>query len=384
MVDLDNMSKANYNPNASTLQSQFNYYVESDQNRWLIRGRNLSGKVFFRHLCWDCFFKHLPEIENISKRALKSTWYRDIKNGIMRPPVTCTSPSKYFKLLFDITDEELAAEHSKFDTASLESFIRRHGPINGPIEYEKYKKRQAYTCSKEYMMNERGMTEDQWNEYNASRAVTKENLILKHGEDIGLKMWKEYCDRQAYAGCKLEYFIEKYGDDVGRKEYERVNKMKVISHDNFIRKYGKEEGEKRWKHWSENALRMYSEISCKLFSEIDRKDQFSKKNSRYGTKPGGEASVEVEVNGKRKVYHPDYILGNKIIEFYGDYFHANPMKYDDNFVILDRTAKEIREHNHKRVAALETAGYKVKIVWEHEYRHNVKSVVNECLEFLHQ
>lgn len=76
-------------------------------------------------------------------------------------------------MLFDITDEELEKERKKFDTASLESFIRRHGETEGPKKYEEYKKRQAYTCSKEYMMNEKGMTEKEWNDFNASRACTR-------------------------------------------------------------------------------------------------------------------------------------------------------------------------------------------------------------------
>ena len=55
-------------------------------------------------------------------------------------------------------------------------------------------------------MNEKGMTENEWNDFNAGRAVTRENLVKKHGEEVGEKMWKEYCEKQAYSGCKLQYF----------------------------------------------------------------------------------------------------------------------------------------------------------------------------------
>ena len=167
MIDEEDLKDVRYNPTRKDQRARLcytydcdRYYVESEQNRWLTRGRELSGKMYFRHLCWDCFFKHLSEVEDINKRARKSSWYKDVSNGILRPPASWTSPSKYFKLLFDITDEDLENEHSKFDTASLQSFIRRHGPVDGPIKYEEYKKRQAYTCSKEYMMNEKGMTEE--------------------------------------------------------------------------------------------------------------------------------------------------------------------------------------------------------------------------------
>ena len=222
MLDAENAEIVDYNPNRSERfifvdksLPGFRPYVESDSNIWLVKGRNLSGKVFFRHLCWDCLFKHLGEVEDIPRRARKSSWYRDLNNGIYRPPKACQSPSKYFKLIFDITDEELEREHKKFDTASRESFIRRYGVEDGSQKYEAYKRRQAYTCSREYMMGEKGMTEKEWNEFNANRASTKKNFIKRYGQELGIKKWYEYCKMESYAGCKIEYFIEKYGYDKG-------------------------------------------------------------------------------------------------------------------------------------------------------------------------
>lgn len=233
MLDLDDIVDVGYNK--MTKQDQFRLYklrkrkqyIESETNRWLVRGRTLSGKTFFRHICWECFFKQLPELEDIPRRARKSSWYKDILNGNIRPPATCSSPSKYFKLLFDITDEELEHEHKKFDTASLESFKRRFGEKLGIEKYNQYCKRQAYTCSKEYMINERGMTEDEWNKFNASRACTKENFIARYGEELGSEKWKKYCDLEAYVGCQEDYFIEKYGKEEGTLRYLEVNRQKA-------------------------------------------------------------------------------------------------------------------------------------------------------------
>lgn len=382
MLDLENLKDASYLPTAKKLQQKFRGYVESEQNRWLVKGRYLSGKVYFRHICWDCFFKHLPEIENISKRALKSSWYKDVKNGIYRPPAPWTSPSKYFKLLFDITDEELSVEHKKFDTASLESFIRRHGETEGRMRFDKYKERQAYTCSKEYMMNEHGMSEDEWNIFNASRAVTLENLVTKHGKEVGEKMWKDYCDRQAYAGCKLEYFIEKYGYEQGREEYRRINRMKEQNIENFIRKYGEELGSKKWRELLKNREKLYSKISQRLFTQIDDRDYNSRMKSIYAPKSGKEFSVETTVDGIKRIFHLDYVLGNKAIEFYGDYFHANPREYVKSDPIFDVTAEKIWERDKKRIQAIKDVGYDVKIVWEYDYNHNKDAVLNECLAFI--
>ena len=218
LIDIDELRLVRFSKNPKRFNDKFfnvktgQHYAEGDWSRWCIRGRELSGKVFFRHTCWDCFFRRLPEIEDIPRRARKGKWYKRVLNGERPVPISSTSPSEYFKLLFDITDEELRKERSKFDTASIESFIRRHGESEGRAKYEEYKKRQAYTCSKEYMMAEKGMTEKEWTAYNKSRASTQKNFIARYGKELGTEKWKQYCEYEAYAGCKLEYFIDVYGE----------------------------------------------------------------------------------------------------------------------------------------------------------------------------
>lgn len=69
--------------------------------------------------------------------------------------------------------------------------------------------KQAYSNSLEYKQIKHGWTKEQFDTYNKSRATTKKSLIEKYGEQEGTQKWKEYCNKQSYAGCKLEYFIEK-------------------------------------------------------------------------------------------------------------------------------------------------------------------------------
>lgn len=361
-------------------------YVESEHNRWLVTGRTLSGKTYFRHLCWDCFFKHIGEIEDIPKRARKSSWYKDINQGIYRPPAKCSSPSKYFKILFDITDEELEQEHKKFDTASLESFIRRHGEEQGRIKYEVYRNRQAYTCSKEYMMNEKGMTEQEWNEYNANRACTKSNFIKRYGNELGLKKWNDYCELESYAGCKLEYFIEKFGEH-GRDIYLEVNRKKVQTLENYIRIYGVIEGKTKFEEY---CNKQYSNVSKTMFDIIQTRLGDFAIGSKYGD---NEIPINLyfEDNTCRLCY-PDYLLHTKIIEFNGDYWHANPKYYSagDHMKFIDmqktkysgNSAKDIWEYDLKKKTALEKLGYNVKVIWESDYNANPAKVIEECVEFL--
>lgn len=337
-------------------------YIESPDQRWLIKGRDLSKKLFFRHTCWNCFFKHLKETVDIARKARKSTWYQKILNGESPIPISTTSPSKIFKLIFDITDEELENEHKKFDTASLEAFVRRHGEVDGRKKFEAYSQRQSYTCSKEYMTTEKGMTEQEWNDFNASRASTEENFIRRYGEELGKQKWKNYCAFEAYAGNTLTWFVEKLGKEEGTKRFEEVCRKKI------------------------NTLRTYSFISQELFELVDNNLGDLAKESKWETK-NFEQEIFVVDNGIKKLCKVDYFLGNKIIEFNGDFWHANPTFYGPDDLVKRKDgdkipAKMIWEADAHRKELLESYGYKMLVVWENDFIKHRQQTVSTCIEFL--
>ena len=86
-----------------------------------------------------------------------------------------------------------------------------------------------------------------------------------------------------------------------------------------------------------------------------------------------------------KLYRVDYVLNKKIIEFNGDFWHANPILYEKSDIVRKnpiQTADEIWENDARRIQSLEKLGYQVKVVWEHDYRANPQKIVCECIEFL--
>ena len=144
------------------------YYVESQQNQWVVKGRTFSGKTFFRHICWDCLFKKIPQVilerkDTSSDERNHRRWLRMVKNGSIKNlkiPKPWNSPMWYFQLVFDITDEELNKERAKFDTASLPSFIRRFGEVEGKKKFEEYQKTQAKNGNTlEYFVEKLGVEE---------------------------------------------------------------------------------------------------------------------------------------------------------------------------------------------------------------------------------
>lgn len=77
---------------------------------------------------------------------------------------------------------------------------------------------------------------------------------------------------------------------------------------------------------------------------------------------------------------------NKIIEFYGDAYHATPTIYGENDMPhpYRKTvfAKEIWKEDLERCKILEDKGYSVMIIWENEYKNSKIDTVNKCVEFL--
>ncbi len=92
-----------------------------------------------------------------------------------------------------------------------------------------------------------------------------------------------------------------------------------------------------------------------------------------------------ELNLNNNFYDLTHAQTKKIIEFNGDYWHANPEKYSSDQIVSmkgGRSAQQIWEADAKKIAIAEQHGYQVKIVWESEYKKNPEHVIKDCIEWL--
>jgi G:T-mismatch repair DNA endonuclease (very short patch repair protein) len=120
-----------------------------------------------------------------------------------------------------------------------------------------------------------------------------------------------------------------------------------------------------------------SMVACEMFSHIDE----SHPSILYGN---NEKEIKVDKN----VYWLDCVdtSTKRVIEFYGDYWHANPTKYNDDFMFVKNkiptTALQIRNKDAKRIQQITDKGYSVMVVWEKDYRLDKLAVIQKCIEFL--
>ena len=220
----------------------------------------------------------------------------------------------------------------------------------GSKKWESYREKQRETNTFEYKKEKYNWSKEEFKEYNQSRAITEQNLIKKHGIKKGKKKFDDYCKRQAYAGCSLDYFQDMYGKIDGEKKYKELNKKKALTRENFIRKYVKVEGEEKFLLCINNHHSFFSKMSQTLFKEIETpKCYYAEKNNEYGV-----WLHEGNCYAKLDFYDIDK---NKCIEFNGDYWHANPKIYNAEDVInfpgkRNIKAKDIWDKEKKRLDEL--------------------------------
>lgn len=84
-------------------------------------------------------------------------------------------------------------------------------------------------------------------------------------------------------------------------------------------------------------------------------------------------------------YFPDIVIDNKvIIEYFGDYWHANPSKYPSDYIIerTKKIASDIWDFDNKRIEMLKSGGYDVIVVWESDYKRDKTDVIRKIIKYV--
>ena len=291
-----------------------------------------NNKKYQLEICYFCLSKEFPEIKLKSSNKLFNT---------------C---NKYVKFAFNVNDEDYKNKR-KDHGVTLTKLITKYGINRGTAKWEKYCSFQKEKNTFEYKKKEYNFTKSQFNEFNKSRGVTKNNLIKKYGDSDGLIKWNNYVERQRFTKS-LDYYIHKYGDIDGPLKFNSVNLSKGLTLSNFINKYGEEIGTIKFKEYLNHAVSPVSKVSQCFFKELD--DILSPFNLKtYYFSKNTEFSVLLK--SVNKYYKLDYYIYELrlAIEYNGDYWHANPKIYKNTDVLhSNMTASEIWDRDNNRILNL--------------------------------
>ena len=301
--------------------------------------------------------------------------------------------------------DKIIEENTQKYSNTKERFIKLYGEEEGSLRWEKFiKPREKTNIVKrakptiENFIEKYGKEGGKklWDKYKKSLGYTKKKCIEKYGKEEGEKKWNEYIDKMSKS-CKKstsseimkyinskEFYVEKYGKEEGEKKYFLWKKSQDHSSKEFmIKKYGIKDGLKKYKEIGlKKAVRYsayHSKISQTLFEEIRKiiKDDL---NIRYSNN-GGELMLYNE--NEKKPYYYDFSYKKKIIEYNGDFWHANPKIYESNYNFNNEIcASDVWERDKKKIDFAKKLGYDVFIVWDNEYKKDKIGILEKCLNFL--
>ena len=207
----------------------------------------------------------------------------------------------------------------------------------------------------------------------ASKYTNKIEYYLKRGysEDDAKKLLSE---RQTT--FSIDICIEKHGEEKGRQVWlERQNKWM----DNLNSKSEEEKIEINRKKLFNNSG--YSKVSQDIFWKVY---EFYKLNNVKFEELNSEVIRYDKKNKKHYRYdYVDFTL-KKCIEFNGDFWHCNPLEYNESYIhkIMNKSAKEIWDNDERKIKWMNKHGYQVLTIWESEYRKKPQETLEKCLKFL--
>ena len=264
---------------------------------------------------------------------------------------------------------------AKTTAVTLDNLIKKYGIEKGQQRWESYRSKQAYTNSFEYKKEKYGWTKDQFDQYNSSRAQTLEKMIERYGEIEGIKRWQIYCERQAYTNTK-KYFIDKYGLENGYRKYLEVNKNKAVNNPMILAE--------KMAITVEEATDIIIKRQKNFFSSNLEKEFTTSLEEKIGpleytsfSKPFGKWSTLLNTYVVYDIKHK-----NCIIEFNGDYWHANPKIFEDTAEIRGKSAKEIRNRDMLKLKTVEDQGFRTLTVWESDFINNKQHTVEKVAKWI--
>lgn len=240
-------------------------------------------------------------------------------------------------------------------------------------------------------------------EYWVNRGYSKEEAIInvklfqkenskKHElKWENLKHTTEYKEQQT---TRIEYWIKK-GYSKEKSKIKLKERQSTFSKEICIQKYGEKIGleifNERQNKWQDtlqkngNLKGGYSKISQKLFNKL--LEHYNNKDKEYVYFATKNKELRLNKSTDRLFLYDFVDLKNKkIIEYNGDLYHANPLKYNkndtphpykNNLIAEDIWLKD----NLKRKIA-EDDGFEYLVIWDSEYKQNSNFILNKCIKFI--
>lgn len=232
-------------------------------------------------------------------------------------------------------------------------------------------------------------------EFRKSISPFSPNFYQKRFPNLSLDECKKLAEDKQKSVVKVSQTQIGYWIKKGFSEEEAKNKIselqKTFSLEICIRKYGEEEGRKKWeerqKKWKNKVFNENTHIGggtsmiglefIENLLEIIKDYKF---NVMYAK---NEKFIK---NKDNKVFKYDLTIKDlKIIfEFNGDYWHCNPLIWNSEDINKAKklSASEIWKYDEDKIKAAVDHGYEIITIWEKDYREDPHKKLHECKKLI--
>jgi len=235
-------------------------------------------------------------------------------------------------------EEEIAIISDRQRTFTKDKCIDKYGPIEGLIIFENRQVKWQNTINSK--------TPEEIKRINDSKANTLVNFITRYGEDEGTLKYNKWVYKMTSPALQ---------EKLGEEGYKKYCKERML----------------RFKNSYSNAGKKFVETLIDTFN-ISMEDHSSCLNEEWW------------INGGGKFYRYDFKYKNKLIEFNGDFWHANPVMYKDHEEILfaNVTVGQIWEHDKNKISVATDKGFDVLTIWDEDYNKNTTQQIEIIKHFL--
>lgn len=190
--------------------------------------------------------------------------------------------------------------------------------------------------------------------------------------------------------CEKEFYYTE-----GRRKNAKFCSIKCKT-DNSIGKISKNNpfvvNKEKFKSWRQKArrtmLKKYGVANAYMLAKHTSLSKPQREISKYLNQNFKNYTIFTDfgIEKSRKKYKVDFLIKelNLIIEFNGTYWHCDPRFYEKNYYNQKKklNAEQIWSYDNERKTFLEGLGYKVVIIWEHDYKSNneqTMKIISECI-----
>lgn len=350
-----------------------------------------------RKTCIEYYQRYYPELSeqeqydllNKHKESLKSSNYTKIEYWIKKYPQKSLDECEQLRIqhvrkgnyqcieYYQEHYPELSSlEQEELLKQAKENNVKKHKSIagkNNPMHKSKTTLQKRKECSPNsiefYNKHYPDITQEE-----------REQMLLKHRENVKNKV------KSAIKQTNIEYYLNQGMSEEEAKQalHERQSTFTL---EKCIKRYGDEKGKLVWQKRQDKWITtLYNKFNKEWIAQSEiAKDFINKLMSVLNITDRSKCTeLSLRDNKNKKTYSFDFYYNNVLIEFNGDYWHANPKIYNSD-KIFSRHGNELKitdiwvKDKQKKEFA-ESLGYKVIVIWESDYRANADSVIKYCCE----